>query len=58
MNASIQTAVPSSLRQMSAMALSCVVFAILVTPLFAQENKETSTVAGHATVHSVFLVPI
>jgi hypothetical protein len=58
MNASIQTAVPSSLRQMSAMALSCVVFAILGTPLFAQENKETSTVAGHATVHIVFLVPI
>jgi hypothetical protein len=58
MNVSIQTAVSTSLRQMNAMVLSCVVFAILSTPLVAQENKETPTVAGHATVHIVFLVPL
>jgi hypothetical protein len=58
MNASLQTAVPTALRQMSAMALSCLLFAVSSTPLFAQENKETTTVAGHATVHIVFLVPI
>ena len=58
MNASIQTAAPLFFRQMNAMALCCVVFAFLSTPLFAQENKKTSTVVGHATVHIVFLLPI
>jgi len=58
MNTSIHTAVPSSFRQMNAMALCCVALAVLITPLLAQENKETSTVVEHATVHIVFLVPI
>ena len=57
MYASIQTAMPTSLRQISAMVLSCVVFAILSTPIVAKENNENPAVTGHATVHFVFVVP-
>jgi hypothetical protein len=57
MQASIQNRIAISRRHVGVVVLSCFTFATVNASLFAQEKSETSIVAGHATVHIVFVTP-